>query len=399
MKSQAPNQKHLLLALAGSAFASGVGIRIVDPIVVALAAEYAISVASASLLVTAFAVSYAVGLLVVGPLGDAFGKVRLVILCSALSAVLIAACAAAPGLASLLWLRALSGFTAGGIVPLSAAIVLDRVDAQLRQIALARFIMAPILGQLAGGALSGFVAEWWNWRAVFVLTAVMLLASALAVFAVAGIRRRSEPEALSLARLAHRYKLVFETPRAFSLYGLVLTGSVAAYGIFPYIGDILGARQGSGPSEAGLVIAGFGMGGLVYGLSVRRLVFTIGPRRMVAVGGMGVGGALAAFALPLFWAWSVPVFFAMGVSFFMLHNTMSTQISELAPPARGTALAVFAACAFTAQGIGPALIGALLHVVSMEHVLLLLAATAVCAGMLARKLVREACARSLPLHE
>ena len=53
--------------------------------------------------------------------------------------------------------------------------------------------------------------------------------------------------------------------------------------------------------------------------------------------------------------------FIAGVSFYMLHNSMQTEATELAPSARGSAVALFACGFFVGQGLGPIVFAALLH--------------------------------------
>ena len=41
-----------------------------------------------------------------------------------------------------------------------------------------------------------------------------------------------------------------------------------------------------------------------------------------------------------------------GIAFYMLHNTLQTHGTQMAPEARGSALALFALCLFVGQAIG-----------------------------------------------
>ena len=66
-----------------------------------------------------------------------------------------------------------------------------------------------------------------------------------------------------------------------------------------------------------------------------------------------------AFA-PTWWLAALAMVVA-GVSFYMLHNSMQTEATELAPSARGSAVALFACGFFVGQGLGPLVFAALLH--------------------------------------
>jgi len=59
------------------------------------------------------------------------------------------------------------------------------------------------------------------------------------------------------------------------------------------------------------------------------------------------------------WGWSVPGCLATGLGFYMLHNTLQTHATQMAPERRGAAVAAFASCFFLGQSVGVALAGAL----------------------------------------
>ena len=82
---------------------------------------------------------------------------------------------------------------------------------------------------------------------------------------------------------------------------------------------------------------------------------------MMRVGGLVAGLAYISVAAPLHWTLIAGVFVVAGFGFYMLHNTMQTQATELAPTARGSALALFASCFFLGQGLGPILGGPISH--------------------------------------
>jgi hypothetical protein len=50
-----------------------------------------------------------------------------------------------------------------------------------------------------------------------------------------------------------------------------------------------------------------------------------------------------------------------GTAYYMLHNSLQTEATEIAPAARGSAVALFACGLFAGQGLGPLLFGALAH--------------------------------------
>jgi predicted MFS family arabinose efflux permease len=58
------------------------------------------------------------------------------------------------------------------------------------------------------------------------------------------------------------------------------------------------------------------------------------------------------------WLWIAPPAVALvGLGFYMLHNTLQTEATQLAPEARGLSVSLFAIVLFTGQSVGVALAG------------------------------------------
>src|SRR3954468_9424295 len=96
-----------LLALAG--FASGSGMRLLDPLLPLVADSFHVTVASTAVLIAGFMLPYGLGQAVLGPLGDRLGKLRVVCVAVILYGLFVTACAAASGMTALVALRAASG--------------------------------------------------------------------------------------------------------------------------------------------------------------------------------------------------------------------------------------------------------------------------------------------------
>ena len=226
--------------------------------------------------------------------------------------------------------------------------------------ALGRFLTVMIVGQTAGAAASGFIADHLGWRAVMVTAAGLAGLAATLVLVVLRPRSDARREALSIAGALGRYRNVFGNPRTLVLYGLVIAEGALIFGIMPYVAAILAERAGVGPTEAGLAVGGAGLGGLIYGFTVRQLVARLGPVRMVTLGGLFMAAAIAVFAIPsLPWWTAIGCFIVQGFGFFLMHGTFQAQATELAPEARGSAVALFACALFCGHALGPVMVGAL----------------------------------------
>ena len=102
-----------LFALGG--FATGAGMRLLDPLLPLLARDFGVPVPAVAGLVAGFVVAYGLVQIGAGPLGDRFGKARVACGALLLYGLCLLASAAASGLPMLMALRAASGFFAGAV--------------------------------------------------------------------------------------------------------------------------------------------------------------------------------------------------------------------------------------------------------------------------------------------
>ncbi|MCO4054689.1 MAG: MFS transporter [Bosea sp.] len=358
--AEAAALKRLIWVLGAAGFASTFTMRLLDPLVPTLAGDFTRTIPEVAMMATAFSISYAVGQPFLGPVADAVGKARTILVSLAALSLMLLASAFVVQFETLFIIRMLMGIFAGGIIPVAMAAIGDRAPMAERQVALGRFLTVMIVGQTAGAAASGFIADHLGWRAVMVTAAGLAGLAATLVLVVLRPRSDARREALSIAGALGRYRNVFGNPRTLVLYGLVIAEGALIFGIMPYVAAILAERAGVGPTEAGLAVGGAGLGGLIYGFTVRQLVARLGPVRMVTLGGLFMAAAIAVFAIPsLPWWTAIGCFIVQGFGFFLMHGTFQAQATELAPEARGSAVALFACALFCGHALGPVMVGAL----------------------------------------
>ena len=276
-----------------------------------------------------------------------------------------------------------AGIFAGGLIPLVLAGLGDTYDMSERQVMIGRMLFAIISGQMLGSVVSGFANDAFGWHSALVIGAgVGAVAAAVAWLAMpAGASAAASRDSGSFATL---YGRVLANPKAPWLIGGVAVEGMFFYGLFPYMGELLltTARPAGGSIAAvtGVVLGAFGIGGLLYAFGVRVLLRLFGVRRMCLIGSGSAAVCYAALAfVPTWWLAALAMFVA-GVSFYMLHNSMQTEATELAPSARGSAVALFACGFFIGQGLGPLVFGALLHGLGERPALLAVAAVIVVLG-------------------
>lgn len=365
------------------AFCSGFALRLADPLVLPVAHHFAVSPASAALLGSAYALPYALAQPFLGALGDRYSKARCIQVCVTGLAAMLLAGALAPRFDWLIGSRMLAGMFAGGLIPLVLASLGDRYAMHERQVMIGRMLFAIIAGQMLGSLVSGAVNVWLGWRSALLLAAGLALAAA----GLAWLRMPPAPAAPrdpSQPSFLQRYARVFDNPKAVWLYGVVIAEGVMFFGLFPFVGQMLVERTGTRAEavsvEAGLVLGAFGIGGLGYAFAVRRLLKVLGVARMCWIGALASALCFAALALfEVWWADALAMMVA-GFGFYMVHNSLQTEATEIAPSARASAVALFAAGLFIGQAVGPLVFGALLQGLGFRPLLLALGAGLVLLG-------------------
>ena len=340
--------------LSAAAFVSVATMRVADPLLPQLASEFQVSAGEASLVTTAFALAYGLCQLIYGPLGDRFGKFRLVTLMTLASALTTACGALAGSLAVLGAARFVSGATAAAIVPLAMAFVGDHVPYQDRQAVLARFLTGTIFGLVAGQVLGGTLGELVGWRAVLALLGALFLLVGLLLALELRSPRVPAPfltSSISPAAILRGYRLLLGRAWARVILLTVFIEGFLFYGAFAFIGAWLHARFDLGYAVIGLVLSAFGVGGLLYALTVRRLIGRLGERGLALGGGLILAAGYAIVALGPLPAMA-PAIALLGLGMYMLHATLQTHATQMAPEARGLAVSTFANALFVGQAAG-----------------------------------------------
>jgi predicted MFS family arabinose efflux permease len=346
----------LLFILSLCGFSGALATRLIDPLITSIAADFATSVGVVALLSSAFALPFGFSQPVLGPIGDAIGKTWVIKVATALLALCLLASALAPGLTILFVSRVLGGVAAGGIMPVCMALIGDSFPLAVRQVAMSRYIGATLIGQLVGVSVGGVAAEWIGWRGV--LGCAAGLAFLAAAVAIAILPRPAQARApLRVDEAVARYRLVLGNPRSFVCFGVVFLEGLAIYGITPFIGDLLRARGAGGLREAGLVIGGLGIGGLLYAFVVPVILRFATRPLMMAIGGLIAALGLAGVGLEVAWTAQMACMIVLGFGFFLLHNSVQTEVTELAPSARASSFSLHAFSFFLGQALGPIVYG------------------------------------------
>ncbi|MBC3459278.1 MFS transporter [Pseudomonas mosselii] len=322
-----------------------------QPLLHSIAQQFGLSTASAGTIVIAAQLSYGAGLLLLAPLGDLFEQRRLIVtmVLVATAGLVISACA--PSLPWLLLGTALTGLfsvVAQVLVPMAAALSAP----EQRGRAVGTLMSGLLLGILLARTAAGFMAELGGWRSIYVLAAVLMAISALALY-------RSLPRHHSHAGLKYPaligsvFRLFVEEPvlRLRSLLGLL------AFSLFALFWTPLAFLLSNAPYHySDAVIGLFGLAGAIGALAANW------AGRLADRGKGPLGTTVGLVALLLSW---VPLGFAqqslvallvgvllLDLAVQLVHVSNQNAVIVLRPEARTRLNAGYITCYFIGGALG-----------------------------------------------
>lgn len=356
------------IALMGTIFATvALSIDAMLPALPEIAAELTPEDANrAQLILTSFVLGMGIGTLIVGPLSDALGRKRVILMGAALYVIGASLALIAPSLEMILLARVIQGLGAAGPRVVSLAMIRDlysgRAMAQIISYAMLIFTLFPAVAPLIGAAIiAGF-----GWRSIFVAFLVF------SVFSVGWMALRQPetlaPEARRPLKAARLWADVKEAMAHRQMQLSILTQTLiftALFGVLSSIQQVFDTTYGRGesfPLWFALIALLAAPSGPVNGV----LVMRYGMRPMIRRGLwfsasvalvtgvtlslLGEGGGFA-----LYFIWTVVVF---ATAAFTIGNLNALALEPLGHIA-GTASSLMGSLATVGGAIGGALIGQL----------------------------------------
>ena len=361
-----PATRRVILLLSFGTFSSMVAQRICDAMLPELSRVFAVGLPQAAQVVSVFAVTYGLAQLFYGPLGDRLGKFRVITFATLGCCIGSVLAVLAGSLEALLVARVLMALGAAALIPLAMAWVGDHVPADQLQEMLTRTGLGSTLGIVGGQLVGGLLTDALGWRWAFgFMTVLFGVVGSLMWRESQQQRQRQQHAAVSdaavhAAAAPRPQKVGFVAQATGIITGpwsrvvllMALVEGAVGFGVLAIWASHLHRTLGLSLSLSGAIVALFGLGGMGYMAVGRHLIRRLGQQRMVWTGGAMVGVCALVLAYTPHWAPAVPASFLAGFGFFMFHNTMQTNATQMAPQARGTAVSLFSSFLFMGQSLG-----------------------------------------------
>ena len=353
---EVPRRAILLLALA--TFTAVACTRATDPLIDLIAKDFGVSAGSASIVITLYGMAYGLLQIFYGPVGDRIGKFRLVFITCALSTVGTFACAWATSLEWLAIARLVSGATAGALFPMSVAWFSDIVPYERRQAMLAKFVVANFLGSSLGSILSGWMAERWGWRSIFLLLSAMFFVVAIALYHELRRNAAAQKHAPlgaapnSLAAAFGQIATYLRDRQARNFLFMVSLETFLMLSPIVFI-PLHGQREFDlSPSESAVLMGAVLVGGMGYLAASGPLTRRLEKRHMVFAGATIATLTLAGMVFAANTVTGIVLLLAFGFGSTMLHNTFMTRATQFSPQARGVSVTLFTSCQYISVALG-----------------------------------------------
>ena len=178
-------------ALSAATFMNILDSSIANVSLPAIAGDLGVSPNQGTWVITSFGVANAIALPLTGWLTQRFGAVRLFALSILLFVLTSWMCGLAPNMTTLIVFRALQGFVAGPMIPLSQALLLSSYPRALAGLAMALWAMTTLVAPVVGPLLGGWITEHISWSWIFYINIPIGLGAAFMVWTI--YRKRETP--------------------------------------------------------------------------------------------------------------------------------------------------------------------------------------------------------------
>ena len=346
-----------ILILSVGSFAVGTGTFVVTGVLTDIAEDLSVSVANAGLLVTVFAVTFAVGSPILVSSASGVGRRRLLVGALVLFTLANVAAALAPSFSVLLGARVVAACGAAIFTPVASAVAASLAPPELRGRALSVRTMGVNIAWLVGVPLGTVVGGYYGWRTSFVLVAALAMVAALGVSSLLpAVEASARGGFLSNLTVVKRGAVV-------AGLGLTVLALMASFVVLTYVRPMLENLTHFDTEGVGLMLAVFGLasipGTLLGGYVADRWGYRVSMIAVLAVLSMSLfsfsllstaqaGSVLAVFGTgAALVAWSVAAF-----AFLPLQQY---SLIEVAPEGQNTVLALNASAIQAGQGLGAGL--------------------------------------------
>ena len=245
-----------LWALALSAFAIGTTEFVIVGLIPTIAASLGVSVPSAGLLVSLYALGVAIGAPVLTAMSGRIPRKQLLLALMVLFTIGNLLAWLAPGYGTLMAARVLTGLAHGVFFSIGSTIATGLVSKDKAASAIALMFSGLTVALVTGVPLGTFIGQTFGWQSTFLAVALLGVVAILGSALLVPNNIAMSPPARLATQLA-----ILKKPRLLLVYAMTTLGYGGTFIAFTYLAPILQEVSGFAAGSVSLVM-------LVYGVSV-----------------------------------------------------------------------------------------------------------------------------------
>ncbi len=335
----------MILILA--AFVSMIDRSVMPPLVPVIADDLGVPVDAVGQSLTVYAVSYAAFQLFWSTLAARYGRVRILVISTALAGSANLATAFVQDAVTYSVVRAVAGAAFAATITTVLIYYGDTLPIKGRAVATANLAAAISLGLAAGTIGAGAIAQWWGWRWTFVVVAALSVALTL------GLTRLTEPTLGAVERLGPSLRRLARNRWAVAILLFTVVEGVLLIGVFNYLAVALQAT-GTSVLAAGAATAAFGAA-VVIASQLMKLILGRWPAWvLMLLAGVSIVGAYIAVAADISLITVLAAAVLLGLAWALGHTTMQTWMTDAVAESRAVGMSFFSVALFVGASIGAA---------------------------------------------
>lgn len=363
MKCEKVNKYMVLSTLSLVSFtvmADALGMTLILP---AISKSLQVSITSASIIISAYMISYGFFALIHGHLSDKFGRKQLILFILTAFIFFTIICGVANSLSFLIMARILTGIVASAVIPISLTIISDIFPIESRGKAIGIFMgivsTAPALSIL----ISGYIIYYLNWRYMFFGFSIITLISLVIVSAMPKVLFESTSR-------SENFLQILWTSQNLKVYSYIFMGGFLITGAYSWLGAFLEYKFHLNEFQIGLHLMIVGIASLLGGPIGSALSDKLGRGKFIPLGLSVAALSIGSFTYLNSLDFVIVALAGIGFGRILNQPTLVTILTENISVCRGTAMAVNSCVLFTGSGIGVATFGILCMLWNFELVFL-----------------------------
>ena len=356
----------------------------VAPLLINISKDLNINISTAAMSVTAYMLAFGVFTILFGPLGDRYGKSKIINIAAFGTAIFSMLGAFAFNLPSLIFFRAMNGAFGAGIFPVTMALVGESFENSNRQKAIGKVMGMMFLGGASATAIGGAMAYFGSWRAVYFIYGLAELIMAVAMVKILP-KSKGVMDKLQFTSV---YKEAFSNKNFVKVVATIMLVGFSVFGSFTFSGKLVQSRTGYNVFYVGLILTLFGIATVVGGRKAPALRAKLKDKFLLLA---GILGGISLFTIAFA---SNPIFigialFGFGIAFISMQSTLVSTAQETMPKLRGTAMSLASFNMFVGGAIGTSINGKIINMASINIVFLVAALTMFLAGTIASIVIKR----------